>query len=262
MFDQLRKRFGKGTRKKHEINAETADLTPPVHIGIIMDGNGRWAARRNLSRSVGHRYGGETLRKIVYAASDLGVSYITVYAFSTENWKRPQKEIDAIMDLFFDFFDRYRGELKNIDCRVRFSGRTEGLPPKVVETIRTAERESAHCRGIQLIVAFNYGGRQEILDALKKLNASRLQAGIPADEPVSEEEFSRFLYLPDVPDPDLIIRSSGEMRLSNFLLWEAAYAEFWVSDILWPDFTKEDLMQAISDYNARDRRYGGLSNGK
>lgn len=257
MFDWFRKQEKKAEPEPAAEN-ETLDLTPPEHIAIIMDGNGRWAKQRHLSRSIGHRYGGETLRKIVYAASELGVKYITVYAFSTENWKRPKEEVDAIMDLFFDFFDRYRGELKKMDCKIRFMGSADRIPEKVAQTIKTAEEESRERRGIQMIVAFNYGGRQEILDAVGRLMAARAASGKTPDEQVSEEEFSRFLYLPDVPDPDLIIRSSGEMRLSNFLLWESAYSELWVSNILWPDFSKEDLMQAISDYNKRNRRFGGL----
>lgn len=257
MFERLKEKFA-GNKESSSSLSAAPDLTPPEHIAIIMDGNGRWAKKRQLSRSVGHRYGGETLRRIVYAASDLGVKYITVYAFSTENWKRPKEEVDAIMDLFFDFFRRYKGELKKINCRVRFMGSRSRIPDKVMETIRTSEEESAGQDGIQLIVAFNYGGRQEIVDAVNKLLAERGKEGTGAEEAVDEEEFRRFLYLPDVPDPDLIIRSSGEMRLSNFLLWEAAYSEFWVSDILWPDFTAEDLKQAIADFNMRNRRYGGL----
>lgn len=225
----------------------------PGHIAIIMDGNGRWAKKRGLSRSYGHRAGGETLRKIVYAARDLGVKYLTVYAFSTENWKRPQEEVDKIMEIFMDFFNRYQDEFSKIKCRVRFMGREEGIPADVMETIRKIEKVTETGDQIQLNVAFNYGGRQEILDAVTKMMAQE-------DRPphIDEAYFKQFLYLPDVPDPDLIIRSSGEMRTSNFLMWESAYSEFWVSDILWPDFTGEDLKQAVLDYNNRHRRYGGL----
>jgi undecaprenyl diphosphate synthase len=240
--------------RKKKKNADMPETyVVPGHIAIIMDGNGRWAKKRGLSRSYGHRAGGETLRKIVYAARDLGVKYLTVYAFSTENWKRPQEEVDKIMEIFMDFFNRYQDEFSKIKCRVRFMGREEGIPADVMETIRKIEKVTETGDQIQLNVAFNYGGRQEILDAVTKMMAQE-------DRPphIDEAYFKQFLYLPDVPDPDLIIRSSGEMRTSNFLMWESAYSEFWVSDILWPDFTGEDLKQAVLDYNNRHRRYGGL----
>jgi undecaprenyl diphosphate synthase len=240
--------------RKKKKNADMPETyVVPGHIAIIMDGNGRWAKKRGLSRSYGHRAGGETLRKIVYAARDLGVQYLTVYAFSTENWKRPQEEVDKIMEIFMDFFNRYQDEFSKIKCRVRFVGREEGIPADVMETIRKIEKVTETGDQIQLNVAFNYGGRQEILDAVTKMMAQE-------DRPplIDEAYFKQFLYLPDVPDPDLIIRSSGEMRTSNFLMWESAYSEFWVSDILWPDFTGEDLKQAVLDYNNRHRRYGGL----
>ncbi len=240
--------------RKKKKNADMPETyVVPGHIAIIMDGNGRWAKKRGLSRSYGHRAGGETLRKIVYAARDLGVQYLTVYAFSTENWKRPQEEVDKIMEIFMDFFNRYQDEFSKIKCRVRFMGREEGIPADVMETIRKIEKVTETGDQIQLNVAFNYGGRQEVLDAVTKMMAQE-------DRPplIDEAYFKQFLYLPDVPDPDLIIRSSGEMRTSNFLIWESAYSEFWVSDILWPDFTGEDLKQAVLDYNNRHRRYGGL----
>lgn len=240
--------------RKKKKNADMPETyVVPGHIAIIMDGNGRWAKKRGLSRSYGHRAGGETLRKIVYAARDLGVQYLTVYAFSTENWKRPQEEVDKIMEIFMDFFNRYQDEFSKIKCRVRFMGREEGIPADVMETIRKIEKVTETGDQIQLNVAFNYGGRQEVLDAVTKMMAQE-----DRPHPIDEAYFKQFLYLPDVPDPDLIIRSSGEMRTSNFLMWESAYSEFWVSDILWPDFTGEDLKQAVLDYNNRHRRYGGL----
>ncbi len=254
MLDKLSKFF---KAKVHtDEDKQAAAGVVPKHIGIIMDGNGRWAKNRGLSRSVGHRFGGEALRKITRAASELGVSYLTVYAFSTENWKRPADEVRAIMAIFLEFFARYREELRSMDCRVRFMGSRDNVPEDVLETIILAESESAERQGIQLIVAFNYGGRQEIVDAVKHAVET---AGDGADfSHLDEESFRQFLYLPDVPDPDLIIRSSGEMRMSNFLIWEAAYSELWVTDVLWPDFAKEDLQRAISDYNSRNRRYGGV----
>lgn len=246
MFDKIKARF-----RKEDSPAE--DLKIPAHIAAIMDGNGRWAKKRGLSRSVGHRAGGEALRKIALAANELGVKYFTVYAFSTENWKRPEAEVHAIMELFLDFFDRYRDDLREMDCKILFMGKKDRLPENVLQTIEQAESESKDRQGLRLIIAFNYGGRQEILDAVEKIVADPNRP----DE-LDEENFRNYLYLPDIPDPDLIIRSSGEMRISNFLMWESAYSEFWVSDVLWPDFTGDDLKRAISDYNKRNRRYGGI----
>ncbi len=247
MFEKIKSRF----QKKANV---PDDLHIPTHIAAIMDGNGRWAQKRGLSRSAGHKAGGEVLRKIALACNEVGVKYFTVYAFSTENWKRPEEEVHAIMDLFLDFFDRYREDLRKMDCKILFMGSPDRIPPKVSETIRRAEEESRERQGLRLIIAFNYGGRQEILDAVRKYVADPAKA----TETLDEEQFRRYLYLPDVPDPDLIIRSSGEMRISNFLMWESAYSEFWVSNVLWPDFTKDDLLEAISDYNKRNRRYGGI----
>lgn len=228
----------------------------PEHIAIIMDGNGRWAKKRLLGRSFGHRAGGENLRKITYAAADLGVKYLTVYAFSTENWKRPKEEIDNIMDLFLSFFEKYKDEFKQFDCRLRFMGKREGIPKRILTTIEEAEEETKDGKAIQLIIAFNYGGRQEILDAVTSM-ANKYGDKLK-DMEIMEETMREHLYITDVPDPDLIIRSSGEMRISNYLLWQSAYSEFWVSDILWPDFSKEDLKQAIIDFQNRNRRFGGI----
>lgn len=255
MFERLKNRIKR--KKSGASEPKAGELKIPRHIAVIMDGNGRWAQKRHLSRSVGHRYGGEALRKAAYAASELGVKYFTVYAFSTENWKRPQAEVEAIMELFFDFFERYSEELRKMDCKIRFMGSRERLPEKVAATIRRAEKDSEKRQGLQLIVAFNYGGRQEILDAVRACGRD-IEEGKLRPEELDEETFQNYLYLPDVPDPDLLIRTSGEKRLSNFLLWEAAYSEFWISDVLWPDFTKEHLISAVADYNNRNRRYGGL----
>ena len=236
----------------------TSGLDIPKHIGVIMDGNGRWAKTRSLPRSMGHRAGATRLRDITAAAARLGVEYLTVYAFSTENWERPQSEVDQLMKLFVEYFTRYDKELAKEDIRLRFSGDIPGLPEDVQRTIRHAEKTSETREGLQLIVAFNYGGRQEILQAIHAREEElRIALKEGRDlEVLTIESFSEYLYMPDVPDPDLIIRSSGELRSSNFLLWESAYAEFWVSDVLWPDFTGRDLLAAIVDYNHRNRRFG------
>lgn len=233
-------------------------LHVPAHIGIIMDGNGRWAQARGLPRSMGHRAGATKLRDITAAAARLGVKYLTVYAFSTENWGRPQSEVDQLMKLFTEYFTRYDKELAKEDVRLRFIGDIPGLPDQVRETIRYAEENSAERKGLHLIVAFNYGGRQEIIDAISKREEELLRAWRTGGslEALDPESFSEYLYMPDVPDPDLVIRSSGELRSSNFLLWESAYAEYWVSDVLWPDFTGKHLLAAIIDFNQRSRRFG------
>ncbi len=242
---------------KHSEVENLDGLSIPKHVAIIMDGNGRWAKKRLLSRSMGHKAGGETLRKIVYAAADLGIQFLTVYAFSTENWKRSEEEIHNIMNIFLEFFEKYNDEFKKIDCRVRFMGRKDKIPEKVWQTIQKIEEHTQTGKTIQLNVAFNYGGRQEIVDAVNKFLA---QENVHSKE-ITIQDINEHLYLPDVPEPDLIIRSSGELRTSNFLLWEAAYSEYYISDVLWPDFTKKDLIEAIVQFNTRDRRFGGVQNG-
>ena len=231
-----------------------------------MDGNGRWAKERHLPRQLGHRAGAEKLHEITAAAARRGVAYLTVYAFSTENWRRPDGEVQALMQLFPEFFRRYDERLREADVRLRFSGDKLALPAEVQAVWDEAEQKSAARQGLQLIIAFNYGGRQEILQGIERLVEQRLsemQKSSPASpkllaEPLTEESFRPFLYLPDVPDPDLIIRTSGEMRLSNFLLWQAAYSEFYATETRWPDFTEQDLDQAIAFYQHRERRFGGL----
>lgn len=226
----------------------------PEHVAIIMDGNGRWATARKLPRQLGHRAGAKNLKEIVRAAGQLGIKYLTVYAFSTENWQRPKNEVNALMQLFVDFFLTYDAELALNDVRLRFAGDIDCLPPEVKKTINTAETNSSGRHGLQLIIAFNYGGRRELLRAFQKLAAT----GIPFDS-LNESDISGALYLPDVPDPEMIIRTGGEMRLSNFLLWQSAYAELFSSPKLWPEFTEKDLIQIISAYNKRDRKFGGIT---
>ena len=244
--------------KKREKTYDTGDLKVPVSLGVIMDGNGRWATKRHLPRSAGHKVGAENLKELCRNCVRYGVKYLTGYAFSTENWSRPKSEVDQLMKLFVELFDKYDPELAEEGIRVRFTGDDTELPQKVREVCRTAEERSKDRPNMQLIVALNYGGRREILSSCRKI-AEQVRDGSIDPSDITEKMISDNLYLPDVPDPELIIRPSGEMRLSNFLLWESAYSEFWVSDTLWPDFGYEELTQAFRDFAQRDRRFGGLS---
>ncbi|MCR4689168.1 MAG: isoprenyl transferase [Saccharofermentans sp.] len=243
---------------KIEKTYDTDGLKVPVSLGVIMDGNGRWAKKRLLPRTAGHRAGAENLKELCRNCGNYGVKYLTVYAFSTENWIRPADEVNALMKLFVEFFNKYDPELEEEGIRVRFTGDIEALPPELQKVCRDGEERSKDRPKMQLIVAFNYGGRREIVQSVQKI-AQEVKQGRLNPEDITEDTLSNNMYLPDVPDPELIIRPSGEMRLSNFLLWESAYSEFWVSDTLWPDFGYEDLTQAFRDYARRDRRFGGLS---
>lgn len=229
-------------------------LKIPTHIAIIMDGNGRWAKARGLPRLAGHRAGTENLRRVIEACADLGVRILTIYAFSTENWRRPLEEVHGLFGLLEEMIDR---ELDNLDrngVQIRHLGSLKGVPERLQQKIRMAiERTKGNSRLI-LCVAFNYGGRQEIVEAVRRIIAD----GIPP-EAVDESLISRYLYTAGLPDPDLIIRTSGEMRLSNFLLWQAAYAEFYVTPVYWPDFNREELLKAIEAYSWRERRFGQIS---
>lgn len=237
---------------------DTTGLKVPVSLGVIMDGNGRWAKKRLLPRSAGHRAGAENLKELCRNCGRYGVKYLTVYAFSTENWSRPEDEVHQLMELFVEFFEKYDPELEEEGIRVRFTGDIAALPEKVRRTIEEGEERSKNRQKMQLIVAMNYGGRREIENAARKI-ARKVKAGEIEPDDITEQMISDNLYLPDVPDPELIIRPSGELRLSNFLLWESAYSELWVSETLWPDFGYDDLTQAFKDYTGRDRRFGGLS---
>ncbi|MDI9496888.1 MAG: isoprenyl transferase [Bacillota bacterium] len=230
----------------------------PQHVAIIMDGNGRWAKERGLPRQAGHRAGATRLHDITAAAARQGVRYLTVYAFSTENWSRPEGEVRALMKLFVEFFHLYDERLREADVRLRFMGDRRGLPEDVQVTWAEAEAGSLGRQGLQLIIAFNYGGRQELVSAARHL-AREAAAGRLDPETISESDIGRNLYLPDVPDPDLVIRTSGEKRLSNFLVWEAAYAEFYATPVYWPDFDADALLEAIQAYQQRDRRFGALA---
>lgn len=235
------------------------NLTLPKHIGIIMDGNGRWAKQRGLGRSEGHKAGAEVFRNIVTYASKIGIECLTFYAFSTENWKRPADEVAAIMNLFRDYlYEAQEREEENEESnlQVRYIGDREGLPPDIINMINVLEANSADKKTV-INLAVNYGGRNEILQAVKKI-ARKVETGELKADDIDLKDIDGNLYTAGLPDPDLIIRPSGEYRLSNFLIWQAAYSEFWFSDILWPDFTTDDLDKAIIDYCRRNRRFGGI----
>lgn len=235
---------------------ENSELTIPRHIAVIMDGNGRWAKQHGLSRMEGHIAGAERVREVLRYAREFGVEYMTLYAFSTENWKRSKEEVDALMDLLSRFIDSYLDEMKQNGVRLLVTGRIDGLPERAANDLKRAMVETASLTGHTLILALNYGGRSEIADAAKKI-AEEVRHGRLDPVKIDEQLFSRYLYLPDVPDPDLMIRTSGEFRLSNFLLWELSYAEFYVTDTYWPDFDREEFRKAIESYSKRDRRFGG-----
>lgn len=232
----------------------------PKHIGIIMDGNGRWATQRGLERFEGHRAGANAFRKICEYGADIGLEYMTFYAFSTENWKRPAKEISAIMDIFRDYLEEARDREKENDRRglkFHFIGDKKGLPKDIVLMLDALEKRTADKKVMTVNLAINYGGRDEILHSVKEI-AKKVKKGEFKVEQITENVIGNHLYTKGQPDPDLIIRPSGEYRLSNFMIWQAAYSEFWFSDILWPDFTPDDLDKAIADYSARNRRFGGV----
>ncbi len=224
----------------------------PNHVAIIMDGNGRWAKSKGLPRVEGHRKGAEVVENVVRWSAEFGIKYLTLYTFSTENWKRPKEEVEYLFSLLIEKLEAKVPELIKENVRLRFMGRLEDLPEKLKNKCREAEEMTISNDGLNLIIALNYGGRAEIVDAVRKI----LKEGV--DE-VNEESFRKYLYLPDVPDPDLIIRTSGELRLSNFLLWQSAYSEFYFTEKLWPDFTKDDFIKALEDYSKRERRFGGVT---
>ncbi len=228
----------------------------PKHIAIIMDGNGRWAKKRGLPRSAGHARGAETFKTIVRYCGEIGISYLTVYAFSTENWTRPKAEVDNLMHLLEEYLDKARTELDD-RIRVRIIGERSMLSEKLLQKITSLEEDTKDRTGMVLNIALSYGGRQEILHAVHCL-AEKVEAGELKAADITQEMLGDALYTAGQPDPDLIIRPSGEKRLSNFLLWQAAYAEFWYSNVLWPAFRPADLKEAIAAYGARDRRFGGV----
>ena len=232
----------------------------PAHIAIIMDGNGRWAKARGLPRAAGHERGVEALRRTVEAAGEIGVRYLTVYSFSTENWRRPAAEVNALFGLLRTFIKKDLGRLKKEGVKINVMGRREGLPDDIAELVEKAERETASNSDFVLNIAFNYGGREEIARAARSLSAD-VASGAVLPEDVTEDVLASYLDTADMPDPDLLVRTSGEYRLSNFLLWQAAYSELVFFDVLWPDFDRAWLEKAVAIYSERERRFGAVSTG-
>ena len=233
-------------------------LTLPRHIAIIMDGNGRWAKRRHLPRAVGHQRGADAVRRAVEGCRELGISYLTLYAFSSENWKRPAAEVGDLMSLLRVYLRKELADLHKNNIRLRFIGNRDQLAGDIIDLIQHAESTTAANTGMTLVIALNYGSQNEIVAAAKAL-ARDAKEGRVAVEDIDEAKFADYLQTAAIPDPDLIIRTSGEKRLSNFLLWQAAYAELVFLEIFWPDFTKESLIEAIQEFNGRDRRYGACN---
>ena len=230
----------------------------PRHIAIILDGNGRWAKKRGLPRTAGHMAGAETFRRIATYCKNIGVEYLTVYAFSTENWKRPEEEVGTIMKLLGRYLDEAIRTMEKDHIRMKVFGELARLSPKLREMVDRTDEISQHYQGFQANICLNYGGRDEIIHAARRY-AQDYAAGRVRGE-LSEEQFGNYLYSAGIPDPDLLIRPGGEMRISNFLLWQCAYAGFYFTEVLWPDFTPEELDKAIAEFNRRDRRYGGVKN--
>ena len=229
----------------------------PRHVAIIMDGNGRWAKSRALPRSAGHAAGAETFRRIATYCKDIGIEYLTVYAFSTENWKRPSDEIDSIMALLEKYLHEALEKMERDRVKMKFLGDVSALSPKLRELIAEAEELSKKFDGVQVNVCINYGGRDELLRAVENY-ARDASEGKTDEKKLTEESFSGYMYSSGMPDPDLVIRPSGEMRMSNFLIWQTAYSELYFTNVLWPDFNERELDKAIISYQDRDRRYGGI----
>ena len=244
----------------HSIPASPLNIAPerlPRHVAIIMDGNGRWARQRGLPRFAGHRAGAKTVRLVVEECARLGLQQLTLYSFSTENWNRPAEEVSLLMDLYVEYMRSQRQLL--IDNNIQFVqiGRRDGLPKLVLEELQNTLEATKHNTGMTLCLAINYGSRMEITDAVRKI-AQDVRAGTLSPEQVTEKEISERLYTAGMPDPDLLIRTAGEMRVSNYLLWQISYAEFYVTDVFWPEFGTDELYKALRDYAGRNRRFGGV----
>ena len=229
---------------------------PPRHIAIILDGNGRWAKRRGLPRTAGHAVGSETFRKIATYCRDIGVEYLTVYAFSTENWKRPEDEVRTIMRLLGKYLHEAIDTMERDHIRMKVLGNIAGLPEELQALVRKTDEISSRYEGFQANICLNYGGRDELVRAAMRYAADVKEGKAP--EELTEGAFANYLYSAGIPDPELLIRPGGEQRISNFLLWQCAYSEFYFTDVLWPDFTPEELDKAIAEFRRRDRRYGGV----
>nr|WP_106784252.1 isoprenyl transferase [Lysinibacillus timonensis] len=257
MFSRI---FGKNKNKQHQISdSELTSLSEclPSHIAIIMDGNGRWAKKRSLPRIAGHHEGMKTVRKIARFADDLGVKALTLYAFSTENWKRPKKEVEYLMSLPEQFLNSFLPELMERNIKVVTMGHKDGLPNHTQSILNIAMEKTENNTGLILNFAMNYGSRAEIVNAMKEIIKEVKDGNLTIDK-IDEETVNQYLMTSNLPEPDLLIRTSGEVRLSNFMLWQLAYTEFWFTETLWPDFDEETFMDAIKAYQKRNRRYGGL----
>lgn len=230
----------------------------PRHIAIILDGNGRWAKKRGFGRSMGHREGARAVKRVIEIAYDMGIRYLTFFAFSSENWSRPKEEVDELMNLCLYYLKSAETDTSGKNVRLRIIGSREGLSQEIVEQIHKVEEHSKNNDKMTLVIALNYGGRQDILQAVQK-TIDDVQNGILSRDGITEAEFEKRLYTVGIPDPDLLIRTSGEMRLSNFLIWQCSYTEYYFPSVLWPDFNEKHLKEAILEYQKRNRRFGGLN---
>lgn len=251
----------KGPGREEELLAQLDRSRLPRHVAIIMDGNGRWARMRGLPRTYGHRAGVESLREVVRACVELGIKYLTVYAFSTENWKRPREEVDELMDLLVEYLYKEIDELAANNVNLHPIGRLQDLPPHAREALEMAVSRTRHNTGLVLNLALNYGGRSELVDAVRAV-ARLVKEGRLSPEEINESTVAAHLYTAGQPDPDLLIRPSGDFRISNFLLWQLSYTEFWLTSVMWPDFRRVHLLQALVEFQRRERRFGGLSRGE
>ncbi|MFD0049341.1 isoprenyl transferase [Actinomycetes bacterium NPDC127524] len=257
MYSLWKRLFNKDASS--DLNKRIQDIKKnavPFHIAIIMDGNGRWAKKRALPRVAGHHEGMKVVRRITRLANKLGIGTLTVYAFSTENWKRPKSEVEFLMKLPEEFLGSFLPELVSENVKVEMIGDKSYLPPHTIRAVETAMEKTKHNTGLILNFALNYGSRSEILGAVKKIIDDKKSGLLKGD--ITEEDFSSYLMTGNLQDPDLLIRTSGEIRLSNFMLWQLAYSEFWFTDVLWPDFKEEDLLEAVEVYQKRSRRFGGV----
>ncbi len=254
MFESLENYVEPGSEEEALVRA--IDFSKlPRHVAVIMDGNGRWARKRGLPRIDGHRAGSDSVREIVEASARLGIRVLTLYAFSQENWKRPPQEVSQLWSLLGDYLKKDSHVLQDNDLRLKVIGQTDRIPRLVLGELERVERKTRENRRMTVILALNYGGRAEIIDAIR-----RILKEAPEDPgTLTEERFSEYLYTTSFPDPDLLIRTSGEMRVSNFLLWQIAYAELWITPVLWPDFRKKHLFQAVVDFQKRERRFGDIA---
>ncbi|MFC8687986.1 isoprenyl transferase [Brevibacillus porteri] len=256
MLEHLARKWGRKEKQTEPAELDRSGKIPE-HVAIIMDGNGRWANKRSLPRVAGHRAGMKAVKEVVKAADEIGVRYMTMYAFSTENWKRPRDEVDFLMKLPQEFLSTELDELIERGVRIRMLGSKNELPTHTLKALLEAEEKTKDNSGLQLNFALNYGGRDELAKAFSEM-AAQVKAGELQPEQLTEELISSYLYTSEIPDPDLLIRTSGEIRLSNFMLWQLAYTELWFTDVLWPDFTREHFYQAIVEYQGRARRYGAV----